>query len=296
MSRATAVAAHAVAARETPLHPSVGMRLEGFDVGRGLDAAAWSEIERAFLEHHVIALPAQNLTMEQFLDFSRRFGALESHVLREFLNPEHKEVLMLSNEVEDGKAVGLADAGTYWHSDLSYKAQPSRTTILYGITIPDEGGDTLFINMVRAYDDLSDDIKCRIAGLKAEHNYAYRSNKLARELGNRKELTPEQLRETPTVVHPVVRTHPSTGRKALYINPGFTVRLLGLPEDEARELMQELFDHCTQPKYILRYKWRKGDLVLWDNAATMHHATTRDLDPAKHRTLWRTIVSGDEPY
>jgi taurine dioxygenase len=93
-----------------------------------------------------------------------------------------------------------------------------------------------------------------------------------------------------------VRTHPSTGRKALYINPGFTVRLLGLPEDEARELMQELFDHCTQPKYILRYKWRKGDLVLWDNAATMHHATTRDLDPAKHRTLWRTIVSGDEPY
>jgi taurine dioxygenase len=295
MSRAVAVAAQASAVHATPMSATVGARLEGVNIAE-LDRDGVREVAQALLDHHVVAIPRQNLTMEQFVEFSSRMGPLEGHVLREFLNKENQNILMLSNELEDERPIGLADAGTYWHTDLSYKARPVMTTILYGVTIPEEGGDTLFINMVRAYEDLPEATKARIADLRAEHNYAYRHNQLAREFGLRKELTPEQLKETPSVFHPVVRTHPGSGRKALYVNPGFTVRVLDVPEAESREILQELFDHCTQPKYIFRYKWNVGDLVLWDNAAVLHHATTRELDRAKHRTLWRTTVSGTEPY
>jgi taurine dioxygenase len=273
----------------------MGARISGVDLRR-VDDAAWRVIHRTFLDAHLVAFPGQQLTPEELMDFSRRFGPLESHVLTEFHHIQHPQIMMLSNVVENGKAKGLADAGSYWHSDLSYKARPSRVTVLYGVEIPDEGGDTLFCNLEAAYADLPPEMKRRLEGLKAEHNYAYRSNKLAAELGFRKPLTEQQLKETPTVVHPVVRTNPDTGRKAIYINPGFTVRILGMPEAESAALMQQIFDHCLQPQYRYDYKWHVSDVALWDNAAVMHHATTRELPPSKRRTLWRTIVSGTEPY
>jgi taurine dioxygenase len=285
----------ATALQVTPLSPALGVRIAGVDLGRPLAAATWTACERAFVEHHLVSFPGQTLTEEQLLAFSRRLGELEPHVLSQYHHPQHPEVLLLSNEVRDGKAAGLADAGTYWHSDLSYKARPARATVLYGITIPDEGGDTLFANLERAYEDLSADMKHELAGLKAIHNYAYRSNQLAAELRVRQPLTPEQLAATPSVEHPVVRTHPISGRKSLFINPGFTVRFAGMPDAESDALKQRLFDHCLQARYQCRYKWRPGNLLLWDNAAVMHAATTRDLDPYRHRTLWRTTVRGDEP-
>jgi taurine dioxygenase len=292
---ARAQAAMAVSSHAQPLAAACGARLEGIDLARLTDSE-FRTIEQALLDYHVIALPAQKLTEEQMMGFTSRFAPLEPHVLSEFHHPKYPEILMLSNVQESGKAKGLADAGTYWHSDLSYKARPSWLTALYGIEIPDQGGDTLYCNLVKAYEDLSDEDKTLIAPLRAAHNYAYRSNKLAYELGVRKPLTPEQLAATPEVVHPVVRTHPKSGKKALFINPGFTVRIEGLPEAESQALLQRLFDHCLQPKYQLRYKWHAGDFVIWDNAALMHSATTRELDASKRRTLWRNTVTGTEPF
>jgi len=278
-----------------PLSPALGVRIAGVDVSRPLGQATWQAFERAFFDHHLVSFPVQRLTEEQLLAFSRRLGELEPHVLSQYHHPRHPEVLLLSNEVRDGQPAGLADAGTYWHSDLSYKGRPARATLLYGVTIPEEGGDTLFANLERAYEDLSEDMKHELAHLKAVHNYAYRSNQLADELRIRQPLTPEQLAATPNVEHPVVRTHPVTDRKSLFINPGFTVRFVGMSDADSEALKQRLFDHCLQAKYQCQYKWRVGDLLLWDNAAVMHAATTRDLDPSRHRTLWRTTVRGDEP-
>src|SRR5690606_15725113 len=200
----------------------------------------------------------------------------------------------LSNRVVDGKPLGLSDAGTYWHSDVSYKKRPARATLLYALEVPDEGGDTLFADLMAAWEALPDAMKRRIEGLRAIHNYAYRSNALADELHRRQRLTDEQLRETPSVVHPAVRTHPVTGRKAIYINPGFTVGFEGMDEAESDALKQAIFDHCLQDRFRFRYKWQAGDVLIWDNAAVMHSATTCDLDPSIHRTIWRPIIDGDE--
>jgi taurine dioxygenase len=295
MSRQQAVSAAARIATE-PLSGALGARVTGVDLSRPLDAETWSVVERAYLERHVVALPAQSLTPPQLIAASLRFGPLEPHVLSQYHHREHPEILMLSNVVEDGQPLGLADAGTYWHSDVSYKARPSRATLLYAIEVPDEGGDTLFVNMTRAYADLPPRTRQRLEGLKAVHNYEYRHSQLVREVGIRAALTEEQRRATPDVVHPVVRAHPVTGRKALFINPGFTVRILGMPERESEALKQELFDHCLQDAYRLRYRWTVGDVLVWDNASVMHAATSRDLPASKRRTLWRTIISGDEPF
>ncbi len=236
MTRSQAVSA-AAAPAVTALSPGLGVHIADVNLTR-LEDAAWRVIHQSFVDQHVVAFSGQRMTPEELMAFSRRFGPLESHVLTQFHHIQHPQIMMLSNVVEDGKAKGLADAGTYWHSDISYKAKPSRATVLYGVEIPEEGGDTLFTNMEAAYADLSDALKRRVEGLKAEHNYAYRSDRLAAELGNRPRLTEQQLKDTPTVVHPVVRTNPDSGRKAIYINPGFTVRILGLTEAESQALMQ----------------------------------------------------------
>jgi taurine dioxygenase len=293
MTRQQALSASA--ARITPLGSALGVRVTGVDLKR-LDDAAWRAIEQAFHEHHLMAVPGQTLTPEELMAFSRRLGPLEAHVLTQYHHLQHPEILMLSNVVQDGKALGLADAGTYWHSDISYKAKPSAATVLYGVEIPDQGGDTLFANTMAAYEDLPEAMKRRLDGLQAEHNYAYRHSQLVRDAGIRAPLTEEQIRQTPSVTHPVVRTHPVTGRKALYVNPGFTVRILGLSDAGSEALKQELFDHCLKPKYRLAYRWQAGDVVAWDNAAVIHSATTRDLPREKRRTLLRTIVSGDVPF
>ena len=273
----------------------LGVRISGCDLSRLADDADFRVIHEAFLGRHVASLAGQRLTPEQLIDFSRRLGPLEPHVLAQHHLAGYPEIIVLSNIVENGQPLGLADAGTYWHSDISYKARPSRTTVLYALEVPAEGGDTLFANLEAAYQGLSAPMKDRLDGLQAIHNYAYRHDRLACETGIRSPLTAAQLAETPAVTHPIVRTHPETGRKALYINPGFTMGIEGLAELEGNSLMQELFDHCLKPEYCYRYHWEQGDVVFWDNASVMHSATTQTLDPGKRRLIWRTIVSGEEP-
>jgi taurine dioxygenase len=277
------------------LGPTCGVRIEGVDAAN-LDDATFAEIRRLFLENYVVALRGQSLNEEQVIALSRRFGPLEPHVLKEFHHGAHPEILMLSTVTEAGKPKGLADAGSYWHSDVSYKAKPSRASGLYAVEVPEEGGDTLFCDMVAAYEALPEATKRRLHGLKAAHDYEHRMKLQVAAFGVRKPLTEEQKRETPEVLHPVVRTHPETGRKALYVNPGFTVRIEGLSERESEALKEELFAHCLQDRFRFAYKWRAGDALIWDNACVMHKATVTELPPGSRRTMWRTIVSGDAPF
>ena len=270
---------------------SFGAEIAGIDLARLEDDSSWRALEDAFLAHHVLSFRDQQLSVEQVLAASRRFGPLEAHVMSQYHHPQTPLVIVLSNRADGVRPRGLKDAGSFWHSDVSYKAAPARATLLYALEVPGQGGDTLFCDLTQAYGELPAALKARIAGRFAVHDYAKR-DRIAAAQGGIAALSEEQRRRTPPVRHPVVRRHPLTGRDALYINPAYTVEIEGYGAAESEALMAQIFAHCLQPQYRARYKWRAGDVVLWDNAALMHAATTRDLDPARHRTLWRTIISG----
>ena len=246
-------------------------------------------ISDAFDHHHILTFRGYDgLSTDQVLAASRLFGKdLESHVFAQYHHPDDPLVMVLSNRVKGSKPAGLKDAGTFWHSDVAYKPEPARATLLYSLEVPDHGGDTLFCDLTAAYDDLSDEMKVRLDGLKAWHFYAHQKRDL---------FDDGKVQSPPECLHPVVRTNPSSGRKAIYITPAYTVRIDGMSAKDSQALMDDIFDHCLQDKYRMDYKWRAGDLVVWDNAAVMHSATTKDLDPSKYRTIWRTIISGGPTF
>ena len=194
--------------------------------------------------------------------------------------------MVLSNRVdaESGNALGIADAGSFWHSDNSYNQAPARATLLYAVEVPDQGGDTLFADMVAACRALPGPLRARVQGRVAVHNYAHTPRAI---------FASGEVTAPPDARHPVVRRVPGTGDDAIYVNPAYTVRIEGLEEPDSRALLDELYAHCLSERFRLRYQWRRGDVVVWDNAAVMHSATTKGLDPSRHRTLWRTIISGE---
>lgn len=268
-----------------PIQAGLGARIEGVDIAAGLADGDFERIRQSFLRDHVLSIPGQQLSAGDLVGFSRRFGELEPHLLTQFHHPDQPEVLMLSTVIEDGKPLGFATPpDPMFHSDLSYRPRPTRATILFALELPEEGGDTLFCDTVAAYEALPDSTQAEIDGLRAVHNYAYR-------YGDR--LRPEELARTEEVIHPVVRTIPETGQRAIFVNPSFTGRIEGLPEAASRDLLDRLFAHCLEPRFGLRYRWQAGDLVLWDNAATMHSATA--LPEGARRTLMRTTVVGEVP-
>jgi taurine dioxygenase len=279
----------------TPLSKTLGARIEGVDVSAPLDAATFAAIYRAYLDWHVIAIPGQALTPEQVVAFSRRFGPVEPHVKTAFHHPETPLVLVLSNRIIDGKPLGARDGGTFWHSDVSYRAKPARATMLYAVEVPQEHGDTLFANMTQAHEEMAPDLKRRLEGLQAVHDYSKADEISAARGARRAPLTAAEKKAVPPVAHPLVRTHPETGRKAIYATPAYGRRILEVSDDESEALMETLFDHCLRDRYRLRYRWRVGDVVVWDNAAVMHSATALDEPPVGHRTIWRTIISGEAP-
>ena len=273
-----------------PSKQGLGAEIQGVDFSSPINAEAQSALIAAFSDHHVLNFRGQdNLGTDEVLAASRVFGEqLEAHAFTHFHHPDEPLIMVLSNRVEgSGKPKGMRDAGTFWHSDVAYKPKPAKATMLYSLEIPEEGGDTLFCNLTKAYEDLSTDMKSQLAGLKAWHYYA----KLKRDVFESGKVT-----SPPECLHPVVRTNPISGRKAIYITPAYTTRIDGMPESDSDALMAEIFSHCLQDKYRMDYKWRAGDVVVWDNAAVMHSATTKDLDPTKYRTIWRTIISGDATY
>ncbi len=272
-----------------PVHPVLGAEVIGLDLSRDLGDAEFRGVRDAFNRFSVLVFrDHQTLTPAQQVAFSRRFGELEIHVLRHFLHPEFPEILLVSNEQRDGKNIGLADAGRYWHSDLSYKAEPSMASLLCSKVLPAEGGDTLFASMIAAYDRLPAALRARLDGLSAEHDYAAR---MARQ--GRPDLTAAQRAEVPPVVHPVVRVHPETGKRALFVSEGFTTRILGIPEVESAAILEQLFAAEKDPEIIYRHKWRPGDMVMWDNRAVIHLAA--GCPPEMARTMFRTTIQGDVP-
>ena len=273
--------------RFKPLSPAFGLEAHGIDVARISDGE-FREIERAFFQGQVLVLRGQNLGASQFLEFARRFGPPEPHVIDQFHHPEHADILILSNVMRDGQPTGLADAGTYFHTDYSYLDIPARATTLYSRQVPTKGGDTLFANQYAAYDDLPETTKRRIDGLVGLHHYGNRDDLDERSRTVASVLSEEQQQKMNWVRHRIARRHPVTGRKALYAVSGTSFGIEGMPEDEALALLDELKQHATQEKYWLRLKYGVGDVVIWDNASLLHSATL--TDPGDPRTLWRITI------
>jgi taurine dioxygenase len=276
----------------TPVQGRFVAEVGGVDLSQPLDDVRFARLHEAFLEHSILVFRGQRLSNEQHIAFSRRFGELEIHTARHWLLPEFPQILVLSNRGEQGTRP-IINGGAYWHSDITYKAKPPLGSLLYALEVPPQGGDTLYADMYAAYESLDDAMKRRIEGLEAIHRYGDRYQLMAKDDKDRPPLTPKQLAEVPDVVHPVVRTHPETGRKALFVNEGFSVAIVGMSEAEGKGLLDELFEHSAQPAHVYRHRWQAGDLVMWDNRCTMHRATEYDL---RHtRAMHRTTIQGDRP-
>jgi taurine dioxygenase len=276
-----------------PLHPGFGVEASGVDLAQPLSGAVFAELERAFYANQVFALRAQDITAAQFVAFARRFGPPQPHVIDQFHHPEDPNILILSNVKKDGQPTGLQDAGSYFHTDYSYLQVPARATTLYSRVVPKSGGDTLFANQQAAYDDLSDAMKKRIEPLYGIHHYGNRNDQDEASRTVASVLTAEQKAKMPVITHRLARPHPVTGRKALYAVSGSSFGIAGMPDDEARDLLDELAAHSTQPRYQLRFKYGVGDIVVWDNASLLHSATL--IDPDDARTLWRITVLEPAP-
>ena len=266
----------------------MGIAVTGVDLSQQLDDATFRAIEQAFFDGQVLAIKGQRLKPEQYVAFARRFGKPEPHVIDQFHFPGHADILILSNREKDGKPVGLADAGSYFHTDYSYLDVPARVTMLYSIETPKQGGNTLFANMYAAYDDLSEAMKQRIDGLVVRHHYGNRDDLDESSRTAASKLTGEQKGKVDWVRHKLVRTHYGTGRKALYAVSGSSFGIDGMPDDEAVRLLDELKAHALQDKYRYSHSYEVGDVVLWDDLSLLHSATL--TDPAQPRTLWRITV------
>jgi taurine dioxygenase len=278
-----------------PFGGALGAEVVGLDLSRPVSPEDFQRIHAAHLEHHVLVFRDQRITPDEQVAFSRRFGPLQIHVLKKFLLPDHPEILVVSNIKDDkGEPVGLGDAGHYWHSDLSYKATPSLGSLLLAQELPAEGGDTLFANQHAAYEALPDDLKAAVAPLRAEHSYLAKYEELRARSPWRPRLTQEQIDEVKPAVHPVVRTHPETGKKALFVSEHFTTRIVDLPEAESRALLDRLFAHSVQAPFVYRHVWQPHDMVFWDNRSVMHLAA--GTPDHLRRRLDRTTVEGDLPF
>lgn len=280
------------------IHPftgaPLGAEVVGLDLSLPLGTADIARLHRAHLDYHVLVFRDQHITPAQQVDFSRHFGALQIHVLRNFQLPEQPEVLVISNIQQDGKPVGLGDAGHFWHSDLSYKETPSLGSMLHAQELPAEGGDTLFANQHAAWDALPDELKREVEGLQAEHWYLARYDELRQRNPYRPQLTQAQIDEVRPVSHPVVRTHPETGRRALFVSEHFTTRILGVSAQRSRELLDLLFDYGTRAEHVYRHQWQPHDMVFWDNRSLMHLAA--GCPDHLRRKLYRTTIEGDVPF
>ncbi len=272
----------------------LGAEIKGVDLAREIDEQTFREIVAAWRQHEVIFFRGQTLTPDRHVAISRRFGELERHVRQECCRPGYPVIFVVSNVVENGKPIGSQDAGLFWHSDLCYKKEPSRGSLFYAREVPMENGeprgDTMFSSMTAAYEALPDGTKRKLGGRLAVNSYVhgyYRD----RKSGPRRALSPEQMSQTPDVAHPVVRVHPETGRKCLFVNEGYTTRILDMDETESDALLAELFAHIKRPEFVYRHQWQVGDFLVWDNCSTQHRAVP-DYALPQRRLMERTTLTG----
>ena len=265
--------------------PVLGAKIIGVDLSKPLSNADFDAVHDAFVSHSVLIFSDQNLSAQNMIDFSNRFGPLMIHVLKDSLLEGYPEIYKLSNRRTKGKSEGRAYAGQYWHSDLTYEPRPSLGSLLYGIEVPEVGGDTLFASTAYAFETLSPALQTMLEGLTAEHLFAH----AFRSGINRAARNGDPLNERPAVNHPVVRSHSVTGRKSLFVNEGFTVRINELSPGESSALLSFLFDHMTRPDVVLRHHWRPGDAILWDNRALVHRGVN-DYGDDDIRHMYRTTI------
>ncbi len=255
----------------------LGATVTGLDLAQPLGDAAFSAVRDALGAHGVLRFPKQQLTARQLVDFSARFGKLESNVANAFQEPGLPQIMILSNILDNGNSIGLSDAGQSWHTPLSYSKTIAFANVLYGIRIPRRNGSTLgnteFCSMHAAYDGLPDDLKQRLEGKTVLHDFNKFWEMMRREKGSRRPpLTEAQRKAKPPVSHPVFLTHPLTGRKVLYANPGYSMRINELPVKESDGILAFLFEHQTRPEYRYAHYWEEGDLMLWEDIGTIHNA------------------------
>jgi taurine dioxygenase len=278
----------------------LGATVEGLDLAQPLDAAHFGLIVRALADHGVLCFPRQRLDAAALKRFSARFGTLEVNVAGTFQEPGIPEVMILSNIVENGRPIGMADAGQDWHTDMSYSRTIAFANVLHGIRIPRRHGQALgnteFMNMAAAYDDLPGDIKTRLQHATALHDFNKFWEKMRREKGStRPPLTEQQRRRKPPVSQPIFLRHPISGRTVLYANPGYAVQIDGMPEREGSELLEFLFRHQLQPRYKYAHQWTESDVLMWDDLITLHNAVA-DYGPNEHRLVKRCQVMADRLF
>ena len=280
--------------RVTSSGETLGATIEGLDLSKALTADEFDRVVRTLGERGVVRFPGQKLTGRQLAEFSARFGELEINVANAYQEPGIPQVMILSNIVEDGKPIGLADAGQDWHTDMSYSRQIAFANVLYGVKIPTRGGkplgNTEFCSMHAAYEDLPGALKRRLEGMTVLHDFDKFWEKMRlREGSRRAPLTPEQRRAKPPVSHPIFLTHPLTGRKVLYANPGYSTRINELSEEESARTLEFLFAHQTQDKYHYRHEWAERDVLVWEDIGTIHNAVP-DYRPDEPRLIKRCQV------
>jgi taurine dioxygenase len=284
-----------------PTGKVLGATVAGADLSKPLGERDFGTILGALGRYSVLCIPGQTLEAGALKDFAGRFGELEINVAAgSFCDPAHPEVMILSNIKENGKPIGLADAGQDWHTDMSYSSTIAFANVLYAVKVPRRNGKALgateFASMHAAYDELPADIKARLDGKTVTHDFAkYWDKARAKPGSTRKPLTEEQRRKKPPVTHPVFLTHPITGRKVLYCNPGYAMRINELSEDESDALLAFLFRHQLQPKFCYAHEWTEGDVLMWDNIGTLHQAWP-DYTAEEHRLIKRCQVMADRVF
>ena len=283
-----------------PSGKSLGARVEGIDLAQPLPNENFQQLEQALGQYGVLSFPRQTLSSLQLKSFAERFGRLEVNVANAYQEPGLPEVMILSNKVENGKPLGLSDAGQDWHTDMSYSSMIAFTNVLYGIEIPHRNGEPLgnteFCNMHAAYDDLPNELKARLAGMTITHDFAKFWDKMRREKGSKRPpLTEAQRRAKPPVSQPVFLTHPITGKQVLYANPGYSMRINELPDEESDRVLAFLFEHQLQSKYQYQHRWTAGDVLMWDNMGTLHNAVA-DYRPDEHRYIKRCQVMANRYF
>jgi taurine dioxygenase len=276
----------------------LGAEILGADVSRDVDDVTFASIRRTLDERSVMVLRKQKLQPVHICAFATRFGKPLVHAHNKFALPDAPGVSVLSNIVdEQGRNVGVPDAGLVWHTDGSYLVVPDMYAFLYGIEIPMRDGEplgtTCYASATAAYDALPEALRKRLDGMRAVHSFAYHSARRAARGGTRIEITDELRRKHPDVSQPVVRVHPRTGRKALYVTEGHTTHILGMERSESDALLQQLFAHLHDPRFVYGHRWQVGDLLVWDNAATQHRATC-DYALPQRRLMHRTATAGEE--
>ena len=276
--------------RIAALKPGFGAEISGVDLPSA-DEGTLDEVVDAFHRHGAIVLRDQNMTPDDLLAFVRRFGEPEEHTLQEFTLPGYPNIYVLSNHVVDGRAIGAHNDGVGWHTDRSYTAEPVMSTMLYAVEVPPEGSDTLLADLCAAWDALPVERQNELEGMVLHHSYAHFMRN--REFG-RQEVSQHIKDQNPDVWHPLVRTHPADGRKALWVSTGTVVDVVGAPTPPGLDLIDELVAFATQDRFVYRHKWRVGDVLMWDNRCTLHTGTLYD-DTRYFRLMHRLWVKGDRP-